>query len=813
MKKSIIRYRNAVIALLMILLNGAGAFASAPWTVNPSDYRYDMSLYLDVQFKNEAMDYSLYDVAAFCGDECRGVAEVLSLSNGKQVLYLRARSNQESGETMTFKYCNKETQEILPIDGVSFTFESNGRLGYPSDPYVVTIIRHFDVNLSAGVGGTVDQESGRFAEGTELTVTAVPSEGYHFEKWSDGETANPRTITVNNDVTLEAEFMVNSYKLVYMVDDAEYKSYDIDYGTALTAEDAPVKEGYTFSGWSGLPETMPAHDVTVTGSFSINTYNAVFKIGGEVVATVPTVFNEPVVAPAAPEKEGHTFAGWQDVPERMPAHDIEVQGSYTVNSYKLVYMVDDVEYKSYDVDYGTALTAEEAPVKEGYTFSGWSGLPETMPAYDVTVYGSFSINTYNAVFKIGGEVVATVPTVFNEPVVAPAAPEKEGHTFAGWQDVPERMPAHDIEVQGSYTVNSYKLVYMVDDVEYKSYDVDYGTALTAEEAPVKEGYTFSGWEGLPETMPAHDVTVYGSFSVNTYNAVFKIGEEVVATVPTVFNEPVVAPAAPEKEGHTFAGWQDVPELMPAHDIEVQGSYTVNSYKLVYMVDGAEYKTYDVDYGTALTAEDAPVKDGYTFSGWSGLPETMPAHDVTVKGSFTINSYSLSFVIDEEVIEKRTIVFGEATGSAPDAPVREGYTFAGWEEYPTLMPAHDVTVTGTYDVNSYKLTIYLDGKEYSSETVEYGAKLDIQEPQAPEGREFDKWLDEIPETMPAHDLDLHAVTKEVSSVMQIEIDSEEHVTVYTSSGHVLFRNAAWGDVRSRLGSGLYIINGMKFIIGK
>ena len=695
MKKSIIRYRNAVIALLMILLNGAGAFASAPWTVNPSDYRYDMSLYLDVQFKNEAMDYSLYDVAAFCGDECRGIAEVLPLSNGKQVLYLRARSNQESGETMTFKYCNKETQEILPVDGVSFTFESNGRLGYPSDPYIVTIIRHFDVNLSAGVGGTVDQESGRFAEGTELTVTAVPSEGYHFEKWSDGETANPRTITVNNDVTLEAEFMVNSYKLVYMVDDAEYKSYDIDYGTALTGEDAPVKEGYTFSGWSGLPETMPAYDVTVYGSFSINTYNAVFKIGGEVVATVPTVYNEPVVAPAAPEKEGHTFAGWQDVPELMPAHDIEVQGSYTVNSYKLVYMVDGAEYKSYDVDYGTALTAEDAPVKDGYTFSGWDGLPENM------------------------------------------------------------------------------------------------------------------------TMPAYDVTVYGSFSVNTYNAVFKIGGEVVATVPTVFNEPVVAPAAPEKEGHTFAGWQDVPELMPAHDIEVQGSYTVNSYKLVYMVDGAEYKSYDVDYGTALTAEDAPVKEGYTFSSWSGLPEnmTMPAHDVTVTGFFTINSYSLSFVIDEEVIEKRTIVFGEATGSAPDAPVREGYTFAGWEEYPTLMPAHDVTVTGTYDVNSYKLTIYLDGKEYSAETVEYGAKLDIQEPQAPEGREFDKWLDEIPETMPAHDLDLHAVTKEVSSVMQIEIDSEELVTVYTSSGHVLFRNAQWGDVRTRLGSGLYIINGVKYMIGK
>ena len=30
-------------------------------------------------------------------------------------------------------------------------------------------------------------------------------------------------------------------------------------------------QGYTFSGWSETPETMPAHDVTVTGSFTKTT--------------------------------------------------------------------------------------------------------------------------------------------------------------------------------------------------------------------------------------------------------------------------------------------------------------------------------------------------------------------------------------------------------------------------------------------------------------------------------------------------------------------------------------------------------------
>ena len=105
------------------------------------------------------------------------------------------------------------------------------------------------------------------------------------------------------------------YKLIYLVDNEEYKSYKIEDGTPITPEATPNKEGYTFSGWSEIPETMPAYDVTVTGSF-------------------------------------------------------------TINKYKLTYMVDDVEYKSYELDYGTTITPEPAPTKEGYTFSGWSEIPE-----------------------------------------------------------------------------------------------------------------------------------------------------------------------------------------------------------------------------------------------------------------------------------------------------------------------------------------------------------------------------------------------------------------------------------------------------
>ena len=59
----------------------------------------------------------------------------------------------------------------------------------------------------------------------------------------------------------------------------------------------------------------------------------------------------------------------------------------------------------------------------------------------------------------------------------------------------------------------------------------------------------------------------------------------------------------------------------------------DKYTLTYMVDGEVYKTNELAPGTAITAETAPTKDGYTFSGWSAIPATMPSEDVTIIGSF------------------------------------------------------------------------------------------------------------------------------------------------------------------------------------
>ncbi len=301
------------------------------------------------------------------------------------------------------------------------------------------------------------------------------------------------------------------FKLTYNVDDEVYKLVNMAYGMPITPEPAPSKEGYTFSGWSEIPQTMPANDVTVTGSFKVNKYRLVYMLDGAEYKSYEVEYGAKITPESAPTKENYTFSGWSEIPSTMPANDVTVTGSFKVNKYRLVYMVDGAEYKSYEVEYGANITPEAAPTKEGYSFSGWSDIPQTMPANDVTVTGLFKVNKYRLTYMVDGAEYKSYEVEFGAKITPEADPVKEGYSFSGWSDIPQTMPAQDVTVTGSFKVNKYRLFYMVDGAEYKSYEVEYGAMITPEAAPEKEGYTFSGWSDIPNTMPAKDVIVTGSF--------------------------------------------------------------------------------------------------------------------------------------------------------------------------------------------------------------------------------------------------------------------------------------------------------------
>ena len=495
---------------------------------------------------------------------------------------------------------------------------------------------------------------------------------------------------INDDVTPPTPV---TYMLIYVVDGIEYKIYEIEEGATITPEPAPTKEGYTFSGWSEIPATMPAHDVTVTGSFTINKYKLTYKVDGAEYKSYELEYGTKITPEPAPTKEGYTFSGWSEIPATMPAHDVTVTGTFAINKYKLIYKVDSEVYKTLSYDYGATITPEPAPTKEGYTFSGWSEIPETMPAHDVTVTGTFAINKYKLVYKVDGEVYKTLSYNYGATITPEPAPTREGYTFSGWSEIPATMPAHDVTVTGTFSVNKYKLTYMVDGEVYKTLYYNYGATITPEPAPTKEGYTFSGWSEIPATMPAYDVTVTGSFTKGAYKLTYMVDGEIYKTMSYDYGATITPEPAPTKEGYTFLGWSDIPETMPAHDVTVTGTFTINKYKLIYKVDGAEYQSYELEYGATITPEPAPTKEGYTFSGWSEIPTTMPAHDVTVTGTFVVNQYTITYIIDNEVYTTQTVDYG-STIIPPTIPEREGYDFA-WGDFPETMPAYDITIYGTY----------------------------------------------------------------------------------------------------------------------
>ena len=236
------------------------------------------------------------------------------------------------------------------------------------------------------------------SSGTLLTIT-LKAEADNSLGTVEGQINTGLLVSANNEVTeletseVPIKIVEKEYTLAYKVDGKDYKSYKKKYGAKITPETEPTKKGYTFSGWSEIPETMPAKDVSVTGSFTVNKYKLIYKVDGTDYKSFNVEYGASITPEASPTKEGYTFSGWDNVPGTMPAKDVTVKGSFTVNKYKLVYKVDGADYKSYDVEYGASITPEASPTKEGYTFSGWSEIPNTMPAKNVTITGSFKETT------------------------------------------------------------------------------------------------------------------------------------------------------------------------------------------------------------------------------------------------------------------------------------------------------------------------------------------------------------------------------------------------------------------------------------
>jgi hypothetical protein len=156
-------------------------------------------------------------------------------------------------------------------------------------------------------------------------------------------------------------------------------------------------------------------------------------------------------------------------------------------------------------------------------------------------------------------------------------------------------------------------------------------------------------------------------------------------------------------------------------LTVTATYSINSYTVTFVDwNGAALKTETVKYGHGATAPADPTRTGWTFAGWDAAFNNITG-DLTVTALYQINTYIVTFVdYDGTVLSTQTIDYGSGAVAPADPNNKEGWHFVGWNaDFSQITEA--LVVTALYEINRYTVTfVDWDGRVIDRQTVNHGS---------------------------------------------------------------------------------------------
>ncbi|MBR5518087.1 MAG: InlB B-repeat-containing protein [Clostridia bacterium] len=311
----------------------------------------------------------------------------------------------------------------------------------------------------------------------------------------------------------------------------------------------------------------------------------------------------------------------------------------------------------------------------------------------------------------------------------------------------------EVSVTAEFTVNEtlYKKVYNITLAKGENvvtyYDMNGNVAGKADVAdgnkaseisgPTEEHYNFIGWYEKDATTAFdfntainNHLDLYAKYEPKTYNVIFKIDGNVVATLSGKYGETVngTLPEIPAKPGYTAIGWYiadtettfSEATAITGPDMVVNAKYKegdLTKYTVTYKADGKVFATETVVSGYSALATETPVKDNYTFAYWTlngsryNLNKPVTGN-ITLEAVFSPNPVKVNFYMDEamtELYQEGTGYYNTAYGTLP-APEKDSYKFVGWKTADGAAFTEATVVTeeiSVYATWEYSVKVVLD----------------------------------------------------------------------------------------------------------
>ncbi|MBQ7332804.1 MAG: InlB B-repeat-containing protein [Clostridia bacterium] len=523
------------------------------------------------------------------------------------------------------------------------------------------------VSCSGGYVVSFDSDGGSAVDSVEvktgdvLKAPVTEKEGYTFAGWYlDNDKWDFEHYAITKNMTLKAKWIKNHTVTFDSNGGSAVGSVTAPDGTKINAPANPIKDGAEFVGWYSGDAKWNFQDSVVTGDLTLTAkWSEIYLVkfdsdGGDLVPSQTVKQGDPVTLPKAPSRYGHEFSGWYNGNEPWDFTKA-VEGNLTLKAkWTPIFTVSFSTDGAGKIDSLRILSGSLIPVpaeikKDGYVFLGWYvgdilwNFETDTVTSDTKLVAKWTPFTYEIVFdKDNGEETAKLDIIPGEKISEPLAPVLEGYAFLGWYAYnPEDDTLADAAWNFSEDVVSkavtlkakwikiWTVSFISNGNVYKSLTVHEGSLIEAPEAPSKDGSAFLGWYNgnvlwnFAAGTVTSDVTLTASFTTK-HTVKFDLDgatSEPIADRIQLYGEKVSKPRDPEKPGYAFEGWY-AGNVLWNFDTNTVTSDVILTAKWAKMHTvkfetngGTKISAVQLANGSTLTAPEAPTKNLYIFAGW------------------------------------------------------------------------------------------------------------------------------------------------------------------------------------------------------